>query len=421
MMRRWICIGLMLVLVIGSAGCGKKNIFSQQTIPVIVSLELEIKDTVSVKRKIVYDDHGMPSSFTTETLNLYDPEAVPELRTATITYDPKERRIRTSNLSTYYVESDSGEANYVPITQNYWFDAEGRLLKTENAHENTVFSYDDQSRITGASAQFTDYGNSMETTFVTGESGLKSIEKRNSETYYTMQGSYDRNPRGDLTYIHEFYDWAYPDYKSHIEKTMTCSYDDKGRVLSQKNIYNDIDASIRENEIDFTYEGDSFDVKRIDLDEMDLHLQFEYQYENDLLKQVTITQGEYVTTKTYSYDTSGRLMMIETEGDSFHEIIRFEQKQVTDPVIASFLRLKPEYLTGNEDDASSMFVLAADTNLWNEHYCYMCGRELPFSYQTCPYCGTKVNSSLYYAGDYTKLPPNVGMANLWTIDGELLR
>lgn len=421
MMRRWICIGAMLVLMVSSAGCGKKNIFSRQTIPVIVSLELEVQDTISVKRKIVYDDHGMPSSFTTETLNLYDPEAIPQLQTATITYDPKERRIRTSNLSTHYVETDSGEGNYVPITQNYWFDAEGRLLKIENAHENTMYSYDEQSRITGASAQFTDYGNSMETTFVTGETGLKSIVKRSPETYYTMQGSYDRNPHADITYIHESYDWAYPDYKSHMEKAMTCSYDDTGRVLSQTNIYKDVDASLYQEEIRFTYEGDSFDVKRIDSDEADLHLQFDHQYEKDLLKQVTTKQGAYVTTKTYSYDSSGRLMKIETKGDSFHEVIEFEQRSVSDPVIASFLRLKPEYLTGNEDDASSMFVLAADTNLWNEHYCYMCGRELPFSYQTCPYCGTKVNCSLYYAGDYTRLPPSLGLANLWTIDGELLR
>ena len=105
----------------------------------------------------------------------------------------------------------------------------------------------------------------------------------------------------------------------------------------------------------------------------------------------------------------------------FHELVKFEQKQVTDPVIASFLRMKTSKLTSQNGD-SWLFVLQESADdLYHDHYCYRCGRHLPYPVQTCVYCGTKVNSTVYTPNNDSSIMPTTGMWYHWTIDGELLR
>ena len=258
-----------------------------------------------------------------------------------------------------------------------------------------------------------------EAKYVFGDKGLERMESKIEALSHTVQGTYEHNADGNLTYIHEIINRDQPYNISYLDKTITCSYDEKGRIHSQTTVHKGSEDYLLQQEMVFTYEDDSFDVKRIDILESDYHMQFDYQYENDRLKKMTIIGEDGVTTLTYSYDAAGRIIKKEYDGEGFHETIEFEHKVVKDPVIASFLRLKTDYLT-HEDNNYSLFVLQSDENLWNEHYCYNCGRLLPFAYQTCPYCGTKVNRTVYYESADVNLPPTVGMANIWSVDGDLI-
>ena len=415
MRRKWFCFALCLILAASTMGCGKKNIFSQQTIPVIVSTELEIKDVIRIQSKTSYDEKGMPVSRTSMSQPLYDETLPVQYNDASFAYDEKERSIRTTGLSMYLMD----DGTWASQSETYWFDTQGRLLKTENAHDTYTYSYDETGRMTVSYGKLSNNSITSDTQYSFGEAGLQKLDQKLDEVSHSIQGTYEHNARGDLTYSYEIIDTDQPEYKYHTEKSLTCSYDAKGRVISQTVSYKDMDGNSSQEEMVFSYEGDSFDVKSIDIPLSGRHIEFTYEYEKGRLKTMTVTEEDTVTTETFTYDPQGRIIKKEMASEAFYEAIEFEHKSVSDPVIASFLRLKTDYLT-HQDNDFSLFVLQTDQNRWNEHYCYMCGRTLLYPYQTCPYCGTKVNCTAYYENTDCLLPPTVGMAHLWSVDGNLI-
>lgn len=410
MKRKCLLVLLVFLLPALLGGCRKKNVFTQNTIPVIVSIDFEIEDLVSSHIATTYDDNGMPVSYKQETHAAG--EETPQIKSATFSYDEKERCISTSGMNEY----QTLEGNWEKQPMQYWFDAQGRLLKTETPRETFTYTYDEKGRMTESKDLAPDTGDEVTTSYVFDDVGLREMKRSFSAAGVEIQGTYAHNTRGDLTYIHEVIDFDQPDYQEHFERSLSCTFDDVGRLATQTNQTRDAAGNLTQETLTFTYEGDSQDIAQVDFQEEGRTVQFEYQYEGGLLQQVTI--GD--TTESYTYDEDGRLIQKEIQGGGYHEVIKFEQRIVKDPVIASFLRMKTEYLVGS-DSTYSLFVLQADQDVYQEHYCYMCGRTLAFPCQTCPYCGTKVNCTVSSDGISELLPSFVGMGSLWTVDGELLR
>ena len=411
MKRKCLLVLLALLLPALLGGCRKKNVFTQNTIPVIVSIDYEIEDLVSSHIATTYDDNGMPVSYVSQAQVVG--EEAPQIQSATFSYDAKERCISISGLSQY--QTSDGTIETQPV--QYWFDAEGRLLKSENPQETYTYTYDKNGQMTGSVGQFSD--SEATTAFVFDNAGLKELHRSAPAVSFEFEGSYAHNTRGDLTHIHEVFDFDQPEYKDHFERSLSCSYDTKGRLIVQTNQTRDAEGNFTQETLKFTYAGDSQDIAQVDFQEAGRTIRFEYRYEDGLLREITSREQDTVTTESYTYDEEGSLIQKEIQGGGYHEVIKFEQRIVKDPVIASFLRMKTEYLVGN-DSTYSLFVLQADRNQWQEHDCYMCGRDLAFPCQTCPYCGTRVNCTVYYNDTTGTLPPVVGMGSLWTVDGELL-
>ena len=413
MKRKCLLVLLVFLLPALLGGCSKKNVFAQKTIPLIVSIDFEIEGVVSSHIETSYDENGMPVSYVSQAQVVG--EEAPQIQSATFSYDAKERCISTSGLSQYQTSEGTWETQPV----QYWFDAAGRLLKSENPQETCTYTYDQEGQMTGSVGQFSDTGSDATAAYVFDAAGLKELQQTFSMIQLTLQGSYAHNARGDLTYIHEVSDFDQPEYQDHFERTLSCTYDTAGRLITQTNQTRDAEGNPNQETISFTYDGDSQDIAQVDFQEAGRTIRFEYRYEDGLLREITSREQDTVTTESYTYDEEGSLIQKEIQGGGYHEIIKFEQRVIKDPVIASFLRMKTEYLVGN-DSTYSLFVLQADRNQWQEHDCYMCGRDLAFPCQTCPYCGMRVNCTVYYNDTTGTLPPTGGMAALWTVDGELL-
>ena len=411
MKRKCLLVLLVFLLPALLGGCSKKNVFAQKTIPLIVSIDFEIEGVVSSHIETSYDENGMPVSYVSQAQVVG--EEAPQIQSATFSYDAKERCISTSGLSQYQISEGTWETQPV----QYWFDAAGRLLKSENPQETCTYTYDQEGQMTGSVGYFSD--SEATTAYAFDETGLKELHRTISAASLEIEGSYAHNARGDLTYIHEAFVFDQPEYKDHFERSLSCSYDTKGRLIAQTNQTRDAEGNQTQETLKFTYAGDSQDIAQVDFQEAGRTIRFEYRYEDGLLREITSREQDTVTTESYTYDEEGSLIQKEIQGGGYHEVIKFEQRIVKDPVIASFLRMKTEYLVGS-DSTYSLFVLQADQDAYQEHYCYMCGRTLAFPCQTCPYCGTKVNCTVSSGGISELLPPAVGMGSLWTVDGELL-